>query len=222
LVYSYIFYFYFFCGYSYKCHHTQDIAESPNCNSDSLAFRQAYLNKDELDLDKLYEGYDACADFIAVAFYKEMLVKYPDSKVILTERPADSWFKSVKNTIFITGPVLTRADPSHPRYEFGRLIDTLVLDGLLKHPETFDDEQLFIKKYLDHNAEVKRLVPPERLYVMQLGEGWEGICKFLGKEVPDVPYPHINDTASFQNYIEMERRKTASQEMNTLKDLSNV
>jgi hypothetical protein len=160
-----------------------------------------------MDLDKLYDGYDACTDFLAAAFYKEMLAKYPDAKVILSERSAESWFKSVKNTIFITAPALARVDPGHPNYEFGRLVHTLVFDGLLKHPEKFDDEELFTKMYLDHNAEVRRLVPAERLYVMQLGEGWEGLCNFLDKDVPDMPYPHLNDSAAFQQYVEQQRQK---------------
>jgi hypothetical protein len=151
-----------------------------------------------------------------------MLVKYPDSKVILTERSAESWYKSIRNTILNTERILASDDPNDPRYEFSQFLDTLVFDGLLKHPEKYDDEQLFIKMYLDHNAEVKRVVPPERLYVMQIGEGWEGICKFLGKEIPDVPYPHINDTATFQNFIEHEKRKIANQETEKLKVSSDI
>jgi hypothetical protein len=32
---------------------------------------------------------------------------------------------------------------------------------------------------------------------MQLGEGWNGLCEFLGKSVPDVPYPKSNSTEEF-------------------------
>jgi hypothetical protein len=27
-------------------------------------------------------------------------------------------------------------------------------------------------------------------------DGWEPLCKYLGKEVPEEPYPHINDADS--------------------------
>jgi hypothetical protein len=171
--------------------------ESPNCRDESLAFYQAYLNRDELDLDKLYKGYDTCADFIAAAFYKEMLQKYPDAKVILTELPVESWFKSIKNTI-IAIVKAQRCDPSDSMFEFHRFSRKLIFDGLLEDSAKLDDQELFKKMYLDHNAEVKRLVPAERLYVMQTGEGWEGICKFLGKDVPDVPYSHLNNTEAFR------------------------
>lgn len=35
-------------------------------------------------------------------------------------------------------------------------------------------------------------IPPKRLLVMQLGDGWEPLCAFLGVPVPDVPYPRVN------------------------------
>jgi hypothetical protein len=180
--------------------------ESPNCSSESLAFHQAYLDRSKLDLDKLYEGYDATSDFISAAFYKEMLAKYPDSKVILTERPVDSWFKSVKNTIFkaviAAHESKDERNPSDQYYEFSELGATLTFDGLLRDREKLNDEELFKNMYLEHNAEVKRVVPAERLYVMQTGEGWEGICKFLEKDVPDVPYPNLNSTSNFAKEFE--------------------
>lgn len=37
------------------------------------------------------------------------------------------------------------------------------------------------------------MVPREKLLVMNLSEGWEPLCKFLGRPVPDVPFPRTND-----------------------------
>ncbi len=36
---------------------------------------------------------------------------------------------------------------------------------------------------------------------MQVKEGWEPLCKFLGVPVPDVPFPNVNDTADFNKRI---------------------
>jgi len=30
-----------------------------------------------------------------------------------------------------------------------------------------------------------------------VSEGWEPLCKFLGKDVPDVPFPNVNNKNSF-------------------------
>jgi Sulfotransferase domain len=51
--------------------------------------------------------------------------------------------------------------------------------------------------YLEHNALVRKVCPPERLLNFKLGSGWETLCEFLGKEIPDVPYPNVNDTEMF-------------------------
>lgn len=51
--------------------------------------------------------------------------------------------------------------------------------------------------YLDHIAEIRSLVPHERLLEYQIRDGWGPLCEFLGEEVPDEDFPHINDMADF-------------------------
>lgn len=51
--------------------------------------------------------------------------------------------------------------------------------------------------YLEHNALVRKVCPPERLLEFKLGSGWDPLCKFLGTEVPEVPYPNVNDKELF-------------------------
>lgn len=41
-------------------------------------------------------------------------------------------------------------------------------------------------QYRKHNLYVKTHCPPERLLIYKLGDGWEPLCKFLGKPVPEV------------------------------------
>jgi hypothetical protein len=183
-----------------------DVLEDPKSANNFRSFCNAYLNRDELDLDELYKDYDAAADVPAACFYKEMLAKYPEAKVILTERPVEDWFKSVQNTIFKTRGAIV-SDPTSPHYELSRFGLELVFDGLMKDPENLGRKELFIKKYLYHNAEVKRLVPAEKLYVMQIGEGWEGLCRFLGNDIPDVPYPSSNTTNSFNQSFKIDMPK---------------
>jgi hypothetical protein len=47
-----------------------------------------------------------------------------------------------------------------------------------------------------HNQMVMELVPKERLLVMSLKEGWEPLCKFLNKPIPDEPFPRTNDASA--------------------------
>ena len=52
-------------------------------------------------------------------------------------------------------------------------------------------------------------VPSENLLVFEPKEGWEPLCKFLGKPVPDQPFPHVNDTASFNKMLRFIKLRTA-------------
>ncbi len=49
-----------------------------------------------------------------------------------------------------------------------------------------------------HNAHIRKVVPKERLLEMDLQDGWEPLCKFLGKPIPDEPFPRSNEAAAVQ------------------------
>ena len=42
---------------------------------------------------------------------------------------------------------------------------------------------------------------PDRVLVVDVKQGWEPLCAFLGVPVPeDEPFPHVNDTAAFHAF----------------------
>jgi hypothetical protein len=46
-----------------------------------------------------------------------------------------------------------------------------------------------------HIEQLKKTVPPERLFFFDVKDGWEPLCKALGKPVPkDIPFPRLNDS----------------------------
>lgn len=52
-----------------------------------------------------------------------------------------------------------------------------------------------------HEAKVRSLVPKDQLLEMDLSEGWEPLCKFLGVPVPkDTPFPRANDGPAADKY----------------------
>lgn len=54
---------------------------------------------------------------------------------------------------------------------------------------------LCVQAYNKHVAEVKAHVPPDKLLVFNVKEGWGPLCKFLNKPVPAEPFPHLNEGA---------------------------
>ena len=70
----------------------------------------------------------------------------------------------------------------------------------------FEDKAYAIDVFNRHIEEVKRTVPPERLLVFDVKQGWEPLCRFLGVPVPSTPFPRMNDTAEFVGRIKKRQR----------------
>ena len=43
------------------------------------------------------------------------------------------------------------------------------------------------------------MVPDEQLLVYKVGEGWDRLCEFLDKDVPDTEFPHENKAGADDN-----------------------
>lgn len=56
--------------------------------------------------------------------------------------------------------------------------------------------------YEEHYAGIRAKTPKERLLEFKLSDGWGPLCQFLGKDVPDVEFPRINDAADFQRKVD--------------------
>ncbi|ORZ22606.1 P-loop containing nucleoside triphosphate hydrolase protein [Absidia repens] len=153
-------------------------------------------HKDEWE--SVYGNYDAAISWPTVTFYKELMDKYPDAKVILTLRDANEWFDLMLNTIFTQVNFQLPINSPHHLNHAVEMLKTVILDG--QAPNPFDaeaDRAKFIKMYNDHIEEVKKHVPAERMLIMNLNEGWDRLCTFLNKPVPDTPYPALNYADDF-------------------------
>ena len=59
--------------------------------------------------------------------------------------------------------------------------------------KSWQDRDALKRGFIKHNEHIRSVVPKERLLEYNLGDGWGPLCKFLGKPVPDEPYPWINE-----------------------------
>lgn len=48
----------------------------------------------------------------------------------------------------------------------------------------------------EYNRKIRELVSPDNLLVFELGEGWDRLCEFLGKKVPEVEFPNSDEARS--------------------------
>lgn len=145
--------------------------------------------------DQLLGDCQAVCDWPACAFAKELIEAYPNAKVILTTRDVDSWHASVMKTVY-----WRVTDPEHKFVSHFSWAASMYYPMLNKFFQTFfrgDFPNQGKQVYLDHVAEVRSLVPPERLLEYKISDGWAPLCEFLGEEVPDTLFPQGNDMANF-------------------------
>jgi hypothetical protein len=63
------------------------------------------------------------------------------------------------------------------------------------------DKAHLIRRFQEHIEEVQKSIPPSRLLVFDVKQGWEPLCAFLEKPVPDTDFPNINDNAATKEII---------------------
>ena len=53
-------------------------------------------------------------------------------------------------------------------------------------------------QYEKHNEQGRRTVPPDQLLEFNVKQGWSPLCEFLGKDVPEEPFPNVNESADIE------------------------
>jgi len=179
------------------CYHMIETHEHPAHDALWLALAQ----DERSGWRTILEGYQAAVDWPAVFIWKTLIAAFPDAKVILTLRDPERWYESARQTIFarmqefaaaLAGSEAESIDPA--RRAHMRMVNTIVVDKTFGGDLSRDHA---IRVFNAHNEEVRRTVPPERLLVVEPGQGWEPLCAFLNVPMPESPYPAANSTADF-------------------------
>ncbi|XP_039255803.2 uncharacterized protein LOC120332591 [Styela clava] len=156
------------------------------------------------DIRRMFKNYDTASDFMAALHWKEFLKGFPDIKIILMQRDIESWLVSYKaqvkkfNESALSFPLSVFSPTARRWFDFtGKFMRRLWNEKentafyFRKTLPLLDDDRAR-KLYKDHTADVIKEAPPGQLLVYNVNEGWGPICKFLGREVPDIPFPHLN------------------------------
>jgi len=195
------------------CYHMTEVFAHP----EHVELWRAATQGKPLDWERIFGDYRATVDWPACTFYNELIVRYPDAKVILTVRDPQRWYESAYNTIYrITGaassPVFYLAGLLMPRARRMKQAHQMIMELIWERDfdGRFDDRKHAIETFERHNVEVKQCVPAEKLLVYEVKEGWGPLCEFLGVEERDKPFPHLNDAEVFRGRIRRIRRLTVA------------
>ena len=164
-----------------------------------------FQNGTKPDVKRVYQNADVCIDMPGCFFYEEILEVFPDCKVLLSVREEDSWIESLVRQLDSVYALRTKTSttlsPTSRKMNY-------VLDSFLNAAiGSFNTKSTFVmrKHYRIHNHRVKSIVPPDKLLVYNVKEGWKPLCDFLECEVPTVAFPRENVKAEITKAIPMTR-----------------
>lgn len=128
-------------------------------------------------------------------FPDELVAAYPSAKVVLTVRDEDSWYASVDRTIWHAW-----------RHGKARTQDGAVENPMISLSDKFHEslwksnfEEHGRRCFREHNNAVHKLMSSRSADFLTYDtlQGWEPLCRFLGKDVPDEPFPRSDNWAQY-------------------------
>ncbi|EED22472.1 conserved hypothetical protein [Talaromyces stipitatus ATCC 10500] len=146
------------------------------------------------DFDQVLGLVQAVSDTPSICFADELIEAYPDAKIILNHRlNIDAWQDSIASVVegnksFIGWfkRVLVLFSPE--LFWLNQHVNRIDLDGLWNRNIVKNS----LTTYKAHYAHLSKVAPPERTLKWSVHDGWAPLCEFLGKPIPNTPFPHKN------------------------------
>jgi len=67
------------------------------------------------------------------------------------------------------------------------------------NPLDFLDRETLKDNYIEYINEVQHSIPSDRLLVFNVKQGWEPLCQYLNKSIPEgIPFPHVHTRAKLE------------------------
>jgi hypothetical protein len=152
----------------------------------------------DIHLKSRLDGYAAVTDSPCNGLIPELLALYPKAIVICTVRDPDAWVESMATVAnaatlwFLRFVLFWLPGMRH----FPTYIDLLRKQWV----ELYGMPEPATRKHWERHVEyLKHVVPEDRLVFLDVKEGWQPLCKVLGKDVPDMQFPRINDGRAIED-----------------------
>jgi len=159
----------------------------------------------DIEIKEHFKSFAATQDVPSILYWEKLAAIYPDAKIVVTTRDFESWYKSISDTILITAP-------GNPKIWWGINILQHVSPFWIRWADMMWITWYGNKKYINgdfnkanfkkfYDAWYKRIDELRagpmkgRILLFDVKQGWAPLCSHLGKEVPENPYPNVNDTA---------------------------
>lgn len=158
----------------------------------------------EHDWAAIFGEHRSTVDWPGSYFYRELAAANPEAKVVLSVRDPEAWEQSMRDTIW---DVLYGHSPMAHISKAREFVDpdwrayTELMSRMWAAQGMFSGGELRPGQLADaivrYQDQVQRNIPEDRLLVWNVTEGWEPLCAFLGVDVPNATFPHLNDSKMF-------------------------
>lgn len=175
--------------------------KSVHCPTDRTTFQELLQGKYRLSV---LNDYDAITDIVVSIYYAQFDKEYPNSKFILTVRNKQDWLKSIQQHIertLLGGKWLDYL--ADRKIALGPKEAVFAEVCYFLHCVTYGcpaySESRLGFAYDNHTENVINYFSGrDDLLILDVcaGDGWEKLCKFLSKPVPNEKFPYENKTCS--------------------------
>lgn len=135
---------------------------------------------------RIFDTVDAVLDIPIPEFFIELLIAYPNSKVLLTVRDWKKWVQSVG---------VNRSSSQDIRSCYEKLNPRQINVRQVQFGSPCPAPHQLVKRYLLHNRAVIDIVPQHRLEIIDIfhdSDLFSKLAKLTGRAHPQLPFPHIH------------------------------
>ncbi|KAJ6439036.1 hypothetical protein O9K51_08440 [Purpureocillium lavendulum] len=185
----------------HDCYHMKSVSENIEAHPQQWirAFEAKYAGKGDFtkaDWDMLLGFSQACCDMPTAVFSCELAEIYPEAKIIILNRNPEKWYESV------LGSVAETMNPTSLRHKLARIYICIfdrqmrswfaflrVMTSLSMPFNHSRDKDKAIAWFNERYAEFREKIPAHRRIEFSVKDGWVPLL--------EVPFPHLNDRASY-------------------------
>ena len=188
------------------CYHMTELLARPW----HLPYWEKALNGEIVDWSGFLDEYQSAVDYPACRHWRVLGQSITDLKYILTVRDPDTWYESVRSTLYSAQPnwfgrfkIMMRLPFSkkmRQRLNVFRYIERSLWE--IDFEGRFEDKKFVTDKYNSHIDEITATIPADRLLVYNVKSGWRPLCRFLEVDIPrNTPFPVLNTRSQFDRFI---------------------
>ena len=177
------------------CHHMEELLLHP----EQVHYWQGIVAGQRMNWEEVFAGYNSQVDWPGAHVWRDLAAAYPQAKVIHTVRPEEDWWRSFSQTI----AALLTSDQQMPPPP--HILAMMQMAREMISAQTFGgsliDQETALAAYQRRSEEVRAAIPPERLLVFDVAEGWQPLCRFLDVAEPAMPFPRLNSTEEWWRLV---------------------